>query len=125
MHPMMFEDRFGTSYKFRDGIKRKARPSPVKGLSLVQAGFESFSLGTQCNLETSLNSQMGTTDGHGNGNGTYDSSTADSLFCMHVLQKVPVGPQFQAKVPEWDGVISGSDSKWLGTHMWPLEKKEH
>ncbi|XP_055821574.1 AT-rich interactive domain-containing protein 2-like isoform X2 [Solanum dulcamara] len=32
-----------------------------------------------------------------------------------------VGPLYQAEVPEWTGVISESDSKWLGTRMWPPE----
>ncbi|KAL6544108.1 hypothetical protein OROGR_010605 [Orobanche gracilis] len=34
-------------------------------------------------------------------------------------RQVSVGPLFQAQVPEWTGVILGSDSKWLGTRMWP------
>ncbi|GER30333.1 ARID/BRIGHT DNA-binding domain [Striga asiatica] len=33
-------------------------------------------------------------------------------------KKVSVGPLHQAVVPEWTGVISESDSKWLGTRMW-------
>ncbi|KAJ4952389.1 hypothetical protein NE237_029221 [Protea cynaroides] len=33
---------------------------------------------------------------------------------------VAVGPQFQAEVPDWTGVPSESDSKWLGTQVWPL-----
>ncbi|MCD7471341.1 hypothetical protein HAX54_011689 [Datura stramonium] len=35
--------------------------------------------------------------------------------------EVPVGPLHQAEVPEWTGVISESDSKWLGARMWPPE----
>ncbi|XP_016490398.1 AT-rich interactive domain-containing protein 2 isoform X2 [Nicotiana tabacum] len=35
--------------------------------------------------------------------------------------EVSVGPLHQAEVPEWSGVISESDSKWLGTRMWPPE----
>ncbi|KAK6130019.1 hypothetical protein DH2020_036241 [Rehmannia glutinosa] len=35
-------------------------------------------------------------------------------------RQVSVGPLFQAEVPEWTGVISESDSKWLGTRMWPF-----
>ncbi|OMO93187.1 hypothetical protein CCACVL1_06594 [Corchorus capsularis] len=37
---------------------------------------------------------------------------------------VPIGPLFQAEVPKWTGVASESDSKWLGTRVWPLDKKE-
>ncbi|KAL5551804.1 hypothetical protein UlMin_001980 [Ulmus minor] len=39
-------------------------------------------------------------------------------------KKVNVGPLFQADVPEWTGVVSESDSKWLGTQVWPLERGE-
>lgn len=34
-------------------------------------------------------------------------------------QKYNVGPQYQAQVPAWTGVVSHSDPKWLGTQMWP------
>lgn len=30
-----------------------------------------------------------------------------------------------AEVPEWTGVVSESDSKWLGTCIWPLEHENH
>ncbi|KAK7399192.1 hypothetical protein VNO78_10370 [Psophocarpus tetragonolobus] len=35
-------------------------------------------------------------------------------------KQVSVGPRFQAEVPEWTGVVSESDSKWLGTRVWSL-----
>lgn len=43
----------------------------------------------------------------------------------HVQRHVSVGPRFQAEVPEWTGMVSGSDSKWLGTQLWPLECEDH
>lgn len=41
-------------------------------------------------------------------------------------KQVSVGPLFQAEVLAWTGVLIESDSKWLGTRMWPQEndKKE-
>ncbi|CAM8924973.1 unnamed protein product [Rhodiola kirilowii] len=36
-----------------------------------------------------------------------------------------VGPGYQAEVPEWTGLVTESDSKWLGTKMWPLEKEQN
>ncbi|KAM7276281.1 hypothetical protein ACFE04_018147 [Oxalis oulophora] len=33
------------------------------------------------------------------------------------------GPEYQTEVPEWTGVVSESDSKWLGTRLWPLEEE--
>lgn len=35
-----------------------------------------------------------------------------------VEKHVSVGPQFQAEVPIWMGLVSESDSKWLGTLVW-------
>ncbi|OWM88193.1 AT-rich interactive domain-containing protein 1 [Punica granatum] len=125
MHPVMYEVHYGSSYKFRDRSRGKARSSSGKGLSPGQACSDSFSSGTQSNLEKSPDPHMARTEDHGDGNITSDYSTADSFFCMRAQQKVPVGPQFQAKVPEWDEVTSESDSKWSGTRIWPLEKTEH
>ncbi|VFQ94670.1 unnamed protein product [Cuscuta campestris] len=39
-------------------------------------------------------------------------------------QRTPVGPNFQADIPEWTGEITESDSKWLGFQIWPLPKGE-
>ncbi|XP_073153288.1 AT-rich interactive domain-containing protein 2-like [Henckelia pumila] len=39
-------------------------------------------------------------------------------------KKVSVGPRFQAEVPAWTGERFKSDSKWLGTRMWPQENGE-
>ncbi|OIW19823.1 hypothetical protein TanjilG_24536 [Lupinus angustifolius] len=39
-------------------------------------------------------------------------------------EKVSIGPHHQAEVPEWTGVISESDSKWLGTPVWPLPEHD-
>ncbi|RHN80247.1 putative transcription factor & chromatin remodeling ARID family [Medicago truncatula] len=34
---------------------------------------------------------------------------------------VSVGPLFQVEVPQWTGVVYGSDSKSLGTQVWPVK----
>ncbi|CAA0838747.1 AT-rich interactive domain-containing protein 2 [Striga hermonthica] len=46
------------------------------------------------------------------------SNGKNSSLEVSVEKKVSVGPLHQAVVPEWTGVISESDSKWLGTRMW-------
>ncbi|KAF8380199.1 hypothetical protein HHK36_027681 [Tetracentron sinense] len=60
---------------------------------------------------------------------TVDSWTANiviGLFGDDQRQKhVPVGSLFQVEVPDWTGMTSESDSKWLGTRVWPLETGEH
>lgn len=38
-------------------------------------------------------------------------------------KKIPVGPQFQADIPEWIEESYEGDSKWLGTRIWPLDKR--
>ncbi|KAL3356149.1 hypothetical protein AABB24_017026 [Solanum stoloniferum] len=45
------------------------------------------------------------------------------LWNQHRKQ-IPVGPQFQADIPEWRHEKCESDSKWLGTQIWPLDKQE-
>ncbi|KAJ4955927.1 hypothetical protein NE237_012710 [Protea cynaroides] len=40
-------------------------------------------------------------------------------------RRVAIGPLFQAQVPDWTGVPAESDSKWLGTQVWPLETSQH
>ncbi|KAA8522427.1 hypothetical protein F0562_013212 [Nyssa sinensis] len=52
---------------------------------------------------------------------TVDVTSGDEPRQKHVS----VGPLFQAEVPEWSGVVSESDSKWLGTQIWPPENVEH
>lgn len=38
---------------------------------------------------------------------------------------IPLGPRFQAEVPEWTGPVRGDDgsenSRWLGTRIWPIK----
>ncbi|KAJ8526941.1 hypothetical protein K7X08_029418 [Anisodus acutangulus] len=63
----------------------------------------------------------------------YTRPDLTSVFAVSVAEKtedsvdqkipteVPVGPRYQAEVPEWTGVIFESDSKWLGTRTWPPE----
>ncbi|KAL2509886.1 uncharacterized protein Fot_33533 [Forsythia ovata] len=56
-----------------------------------------------------------------------------SFICDHLQRKVvPVGPRFQADVPEWNGLVEKSvligefkkdfqNSRWLGNQVWPIE----
>lgn len=57
--------------------------------------------------------------------GCCDFTTSSLMFNYNVNIQVPIGPLFQAEVSEWTGVASKSDAKWLGTLIWPLEKKEN
>ena len=37
--------------------------------------------------------------------------------------EIPTGQKHQVEVPQWTDEISESDSKWLGTHVWPPSQK--
>lgn len=47
-----------------------------------------------------------------------------SIYTSRPQQRIPVGQPFQAQVLEWTGVPTESDSKWLGTQVWPLGKRQ-
>ncbi|EEF51218.1 AT-rich interactive domain-containing protein 2 [Ricinus communis] len=53
------------------------------------------------------------------------TATLSSSGDIHIHRHVSVGRRFQAEVPEWTGLVSESESKWLGTQAWPLEFGEH
>ncbi|KAL2461542.1 AT-rich interactive domain-containing protein 1 [Abeliophyllum distichum] len=52
-------------------------------------------------------------------------SKADSVgfwFNYRRSKQIPVSSLFQAEIPEFCGEVYNSDSKWVGTQIWPLEK---
>ncbi|XP_020885490.1 AT-rich interactive domain-containing protein 1 isoform X3 [Arabidopsis lyrata subsp. lyrata] len=53
------------------------------------------------------------------GNGS-DSGSSDEEDRPCAL----VGSEFQAEVPEWTDITPESDTKWLGTRIWPLTKEQ-
>ncbi|XP_022738055.1 AT-rich interactive domain-containing protein 2-like [Durio zibethinus] len=53
------------------------------------------------------------------------STTAGPSGDDSFRRQVSVGPLYQAEVPEWTGMVSDTDSKWLGTREWPLKGREH
>ncbi|KAL0426024.1 UNVERIFIED_CONTAM: AT-rich interactive domain-containing protein 2 [Sesamum radiatum] len=50
--------------------------------------------------------------------------TADSagFWGKHRQKRIPIGTPFQADLPEFCAADYESDSKWLGTKIWPLDK---
>lgn len=105
MHPSMYDDDTGYKERLRC---RKSKDMT----SQVHASSKSSS-GTQSNLDKSGEREK-------KPSGT---STADSLIDTPIQKRTPLGPGFQAVVPEWTGDISDSDTKWLGARIWPREKK--
>ncbi|KAA8520653.1 hypothetical protein F0562_014909 [Nyssa sinensis] len=118
MHPSMYDDPTG-SEKLRHSQRllsvKECRSLPSLKKCRARACSESSS-GTQSDLEDHLDKQS-------------DPLTADSVIGLFMedykRKRIPVGPLFQAKVPEWTGETYESDSKWSGTQVWPLKDGEH
>ncbi|KAL7002478.1 hypothetical protein U1Q18_003631 [Sarracenia purpurea var. burkii] len=83
--------------------------------SCARASSESSS-GTQRDLKDQFNKES---------NPMSADSVVDLFGDDYVRKPVPVGPLFQADVPEWTGETCGSDCRWLGSQIWPLESRKH
>lgn len=58
-------------------------------------------------------------------NGPTDSSAESGVWWNRRRKKIAsIGSEFQVDIPEWKNDIYESDSKWLGTRIWPLDKNE-
>ncbi|GMI99020.1 hypothetical protein HRI_003571300 [Hibiscus trionum] len=114
MHPYMYDDNSKLGYNLRE------RLSCTRNVFLGKRASkgEDRSLGNHSDSDSS----MIRVDKHLHG--ICDSVTPGSVFDYDVDIQVPIGPLFQVEVPEWTGVVSESDAKWLGTRVWPLEKTE-
>ncbi|XP_073291219.1 AT-rich interactive domain-containing protein 2-like [Primulina huaijiensis] len=111
MHPSMYEDQ-SVSERLRFSqrlLVAKDSSRKTKG----QLCSESSSSGSQSD-KCSSDKQS--------------DSTADSIGFggNHTRKKhIPTGPNFQVDVPKCTEAAYDSDSKWLGTRIWPLYKGEH
>ncbi|CAK9156755.1 unnamed protein product [Ilex paraguariensis] len=115
MHPTMYDDQI-SSERLRCSQRLLSAKESQALLSFkklqAQTFPESSSSGTQSDSEDHFDKKS-------------NSLTADLSWVNCRRQKrVPIGPYFQTEVPEWTGEAHESDSKWLGTKVWPLEKGE-
>ncbi|XP_061969422.1 AT-rich interactive domain-containing protein 2-like isoform X2 [Populus nigra] len=110
MHPCRYDDHAGSSYNLRERLKCRKKPLPGETSSQAHVCSQSSSAAAQTDSDSCMD---GVYDG--------DSSTEHSVLDFPITKRIPVGPVFQAEVPEWTGVVSKSDSKWLGTQVWPLK----
>ncbi|XP_054825009.1 AT-rich interactive domain-containing protein 2-like isoform X2 [Prosopis cineraria] len=125
MHPAMYEDHAAVSRRSTAKLRWSKRlPTSVK--SQICSCCNSHSaienkLPCAATTEEENASLEKTTaaDGLLSAKETANSSTDDT-----VEKQVAIGPLFQAEVPKWTGVVSESDSKWLGTQVWPLKDRE-
>ncbi|XP_027335790.1 AT-rich interactive domain-containing protein 2-like isoform X2 [Abrus precatorius] len=110
MHPCMYDDHLGATYNLRERLKSD-RGVIVRKHTSVRSSSDSSegildrtpSPHTEDRAEKRL---LDFSDGH---------SGLDR--CATV--RIPVGSNHQAEIPEWTGMTSEGDSKWLGTRVWP------
>ncbi|KAF3972055.1 hypothetical protein CMV_004406 [Castanea mollissima] len=125
MHPSMYEDSTAPSHHSTERLRCSERlPTLAKCRSCCccDSGSATQSkLSThKIELDNGLKEQEHVTVGLP-ATSAIDGSPEDHPHEKEVSQ----GPDHQAEVPEWTGVVSESDSKWLGTCVWPLEHEEH
>ncbi|KAG8653543.1 hypothetical protein MANES_05G032600v8 [Manihot esculenta] len=111
MHPCMYDDQVGSTYNFRERLKCSKKLLHKKNVFQAESCSELSSSTTETDSDSCT---KGIRDG--------DSSTKHSAVDLPVEKSIPLGPDFQAEIPEWTGVIPESDPKWAGTRVWPPEK---
>ncbi|KAE8723300.1 Ubiquitin-conjugating enzyme E2 5 isoform 1 [Hibiscus syriacus] len=110
MHPYMYDDNCKLGYNLRERLSCTRKVFLGKTASKGEARSQ-----TSDSSMIGIDKQL---------RGICYSITPGLVFDYDVDIQVPIGPLFQAEVPEWTGVVSESDAKWLGTRAWPLEKTE-
>ncbi|XP_061360037.1 AT-rich interactive domain-containing protein 2 [Gastrolobium bilobum] len=112
MHPSLYDDGHqGLTYNLRKRLKRDKRHLVGK------SSTNGVSSGTQRGLERiqSPHTEVSAVKK------SLDSCTARSSLDRSAKVPIPLGPAHQAEVPQWTGMTYESDSKWLGTQIWPTE----
>ncbi|CAI9768887.1 unnamed protein product [Fraxinus pennsylvanica] len=110
MHPSLYNDRKGSERLRCSERLLSAKDSPKNSRDHINV--KSPSSGSHSDEDCA---------------GEQSNSPADSVgFAgnFHRKKKIPLGPLFQADVPDFCGKAYEIDCKWLGTRTWPLEKQE-
>ncbi|CAJ1820090.1 unnamed protein product [Sphenostylis stenocarpa] len=115
MHPSMYDDRSGTMYNFRQRLRCDKRI--LWGKSTSDGVSSSSSRGrTHRGL---LRTQNIRAEDRAAVKNLLESGITLSSVDKCARVHIPVGPNHQAEVPKWTGMTCESDSKWLGTKIWP------
>ncbi|XP_052728379.1 AT-rich interactive domain-containing protein 1 isoform X2 [Vigna angularis] len=112
MHPSMYDDRIEALYNFRKRLKCEEKSLLGKSTS---DGVSSTSSKTKTKARGHLERTSSSRSEDVVDKKLLDSCSLDKYARVHI----PVGPNHQAEVPEWTGTTFESDSKWLGTQIWP------
>jgi len=108
MHPCLYDDQPGTNYNLRDRNKKLlfGKSTSIRSSSDSSGATENRTPSPRTEDQSEL----------------LDSSDANSGLDKGATVRIPLGANHQAEIPEYTGVTSESDSKWLGTRTWPQEK---
>ncbi|GMH29749.1 hypothetical protein Nepgr_031592 [Nepenthes gracilis] len=125
MHPSIYEDPIAPDHQPIGGLRCSKRlPSSVKTPSCLCCKSCSAS---QSKLSRPLNPRLGNDPNYQELIKTNSPAIKPPDSWSHndlpIDKHVSVGPHFQANIPDWSHVISLSDSKWLGTKIWPPENQ--
>ncbi|XP_052193245.1 AT-rich interactive domain-containing protein 1 isoform X2 [Diospyros lotus] len=114
MHPSVYDDHTGSG-RVRCS-QRIFLAKESQALSSKTGACSELSSGTQSDIEDHFDRES-------------ETFSAGTIFGFlgnkQNKKRVPVGPLFQANVPEWSEEIYESDPRWLGLQVWPPKSKEH
>ncbi|KAE9605391.1 putative transcription factor & chromatin remodeling ARID family [Lupinus albus] len=111
MNPSMYDDNSGGSYNLRERLRHDKMHLLAKGTAAARSSSNSSTGSRDLDRTPSPHPRD-----------RAEKQVVDSSIdgCPEV--RVPVGPNHQAEVPKWTGLTPKSDSKWLGTQIWPSQK---
>lgn len=131
MHPSIYDDQQpapNLNYNLRERLKldKKVSSGTHTSSKKVSSGKHpsSFRSSSGSSIGTEGDSDR-TTSSHPEDRANkqlLDFTIGRSIVDTCPNRLIPRGPNYQARVPEWTGVTHESDSKWLGTQIWPSEK---
>ncbi|KAL2461544.1 AT-rich interactive domain-containing protein 2 [Abeliophyllum distichum] len=109
MHPSMYSDHNGSERLRRSPRLLSAKDSCSKAQEKIDSESPSSDF-----------------QGDEDHSDTQSDSTSDSagLCSNYHRNEIPIGPLFQADIPDSCGEAYDNDSNWVGTLIWPLEKVE-
>ncbi|KAF5733064.1 ARID/BRIGHT DNA-binding domain ELM2 domain protein putative isoform 3 [Tripterygium wilfordii] len=116
MHPSLYDDHSGSNYNLRDRLSCRRDLPSGKALSNTQP----YSQSSSPDFDTGRSCGSARMENHGE---KETNRRKKSVFDYTEIDQVLLGSNFQVEVPEWTGVASESDPKWLGTRIWPLKEK--
>lgn len=124
-HPLLYEDNIVAGHQSSERLRCSERfPNSVKSRSCPCCSSCSV---PQSNLISPRKKELDNISKE-QAPAEVDLLATNTMVCPSVdaphEKHVSVGTLFQADVPDWTGVASESDIKWLGTRVWPLQCEE-